>query len=157
MRVVSAILKSLTVILSIVATNIAFPSQREAVPTLLLVLLPLVTLAQLCGFWCTSDEQRGYLFSSRGSSWWWIPPWQTCCINLSSLRLFTHSTFVLLMPLALPVCAMSCIFWSGGRGYDEVICHIPTVLTASICPHEHLLYVSSLLLTDSFCHPRGWR
>ena len=78
MRVVSAILKSLTVILSIIATNIAFPSQREAVPTLLLVLLPLVTLAQLCGFWCTSDEQRGYLFSSQGSSWWWIPPWQTC-------------------------------------------------------------------------------
>ena len=26
----------------------------------------------------SSDEQRGYLFSSRGSSWWWIPPWQTC-------------------------------------------------------------------------------
>ena len=84
MRVVFAILKSLTVILSIVATNIAFPSQREAVPTLLLVLLPLVTLAQLCGFWCTSDEQRG-------SSMTDLPG----CINLLPSRLFTHSTIVL--------------------------------------------------------------
>ena len=90
MRVVSEILKSLTIILSIVATNIAFPSQREAVPTLLLVLLPLVTLAQLCGFWCTSDEQRGYL--SRGNSSMTDLPG---CINLLPSRLFTHSTIVL--------------------------------------------------------------
>ena len=62
-----SILRSLTVILSIVAANIAGPFQREAVPTLLSVLLPLVTQAQLYGFLCISDEQRGYSFSSRGS------------------------------------------------------------------------------------------
>ena len=62
-----SILWSLTVNLSIVATNIAGPFQREVVPTLLIVLLPLVTLARLYGFLCKYDEQRGYLFSPRGS------------------------------------------------------------------------------------------
>ena len=111
MRVVSAILKSLTVILSIVATNIAFPSQREAVPTLLLVLLPLVTLAQLCGFWCTSDEQRGYLFSSRGSLGGEFLhdrlAWLHQFVTIETVHTFDYCA---LMPLALPVCAMSCIF-----------------------------------------------
>ena len=86
---------------------------------------------------------------------WWISTMTDLpgCIDLSPWKLITHSLSCFhAVSIAGPWHELYILIWFGGRCCDEAICHFPTALTASNCPHDRLLCVGcvdSLLVLPS--------